>query len=295
MKKTLIILTICNVFLSCSPKIPETLGESTVLEGFGYQPIDPLPLNMYLSHDSSSVYIKKPLSAILSNNSIAQLLPDETMRLAIGQIDGTGNVSFGTAKLGIKGSSYIVILDYIKFKTEGIPLEIAKDSSGKIIDFRAFYYPEKEDTTFMDKPDMLLPVYVGVGLRLTASLTVNEGSIDLGNLIALGIAAESKQISGTLVIQTLGISGKSISPLIPMPSQINTTSIQTAIMSLASIKARLYDVGVELNPRVVGFYNNLGGGQKNVRQLISLILYPGISLDIENEENKDTVVPKKIQ
>jgi hypothetical protein len=283
MKKTLIILISCSVLFSCSPKIPETLAEKTVLEGFGYQPIDPLPTSMYLSHNGSSDYIKKPLSTILPNNEIAQLFPDETMRLAIGQIDGTGSVSFGTAKLGTKGSSYIVILDYIKFKTEALPISIKKDSAGKIIEFRAFYYPKKEDTTFSKIPDMLIPVYIGVGLRLTASISVNEGSIDLGNLIALGIAAESKKVSGTLVIQTLGISGKSITPLIPMPSQINTTSIQTAIMSLASIKARLYDEGAELNPRVVGFYNNLGGGQKNVRQLISLMLYPGITLEIEKE------------
>jgi hypothetical protein len=282
MKKSLLILISGIVLFSCSPKIPNTLAESTVLEGFGYQPMDPLPLNMFFIKNDTPKTINKPLSAILSNNSIAQLLPDETMRLAIGQIDGSGNVSFGTAKLGIKGSNYIVILDYIKFETKSFAISIVKDSLGKIKEYKAFFYPTKKDTIFKDKPDVLIPVYVGVGLRLTASLIVNEGNIDLGNLIALGIAAESKKVSGTLVIQTLGISGKSISPLIPMPSQINTTSIQNAIMSLASIKARLYDEGVELNPRVVGFYNNLGGGQETVRQLISLILYPGVTLEIEN-------------
>ena len=104
MKKALIILISSIVFLSCSPKNAKTLGESTVLEGFGYQPIDPLPLNIFLMRDSSYVYLKKPLSAILSINSIAQLLPDETMRLAIGQIDGTGNIMYPISRAGFNQS-----------------------------------------------------------------------------------------------------------------------------------------------------------------------------------------------
>jgi hypothetical protein len=62
-----------------------------------------------------------------------------------------------------------------------------------------------------------------------------------------------------------------------MPSQINTTTIENAIMSLASIKAKIYEDDVEINPRVVGFYNNLGGGQFTVRKFITSVLSGGLA------------------
>jgi hypothetical protein len=192
--------------------------------------------------------------------------------LAIGEVDGKGNVSFATAKLGYAGSSYIVILDYIKFDTKSLPVALHKDTAGHVLGFKP--------TDYTENPDAIIPVYVGVGLRFTATVTVNEGTVDLGNLFALGLAAESKKVTGTLVIQTLGISGKDISSLIPMPSQINTTTIQNAIMSLASIKTKIYDDSIDLNPRVVGFYNNIGGGEATVQKFITSALSKGMFHEI---------------
>lgn len=91
----------------------------------------------------------------------------------------------------------------------------------------------------------------------------------------MGVVAEAKKVTGTLVIQTLGISGKDISTLIPMPNQINTTTIENAVMSLSAIKAKQYDDGTDLNPRVVGFYNNLGGGKNTVNRFITGVLSEG--------------------
>ena len=41
-----------------------------------------------------------------------------------------------------------------------------------------------------------LPVYVGVGVRLTATVSVIRGKVDLGNLLALGAAAKAGRVSG---------------------------------------------------------------------------------------------------
>ena len=101
---------------------------------------------------------------------------------------------------------------------------------------------------------------------------MNTGTVDLGNLFALGVAAEANKITGTMVIQTLGISGENISSIIPMPNQINTTTIQNAIMALGSIKAKMYQTEVRVNPRIVRFYNNVGGGKTTVNQFISTFL-----------------------
>jgi hypothetical protein len=57
-----------------------------------------------------------------------------------------------------------------------------------------------------------------------------------------------------------------------MPSEINPTTLQNAIMALGAIKAKLYDQGTSINPRVVGVYNNLGGGQETINAFISILL-----------------------
>jgi hypothetical protein len=117
-----------------------------------------------------------------------------------------------------------------------------------------------------------IPVFIGVGLRLTATIEVNQGSINLGNLVGLGVAAEANKISGTLVIQTLGISGENISNLIMMPSEINTTTIQNGILSLGAIKAKMYEDDVFLTPRIVGLYDNIGGDQETINSFITSFL-----------------------
>jgi hypothetical protein len=279
MKRLILVLTIAT-FWGCSTtkKIvaPLTQGDPKNAVTYGYQPIDPLPVNIKMEMENDETVTLRTIKLIPDKNKrIMASLPDETMRLAIGQIDGKGNASFATAKLGYAGSSYIVILDYIKFDTKSLPVIVKMDSLNQVQDFKSIF-------DYNTKPDAIIPVYVGVGLRFTATITVNQGSVDLGNLFALGLAAEAKKVTGTLIIQTLGISGKDISALIPMPSQINTTTIQNAIMSLASIKAKIYDDGAELNPRVVGFYNNIGGGQTTVQKFITNVLAQGLSHEVRN-------------
>lgn len=265
---SLVIIAISSCDATKKLATPTTLGDPKNAISYGYQPIDPLPVKIGIdtSINGGGVILTSLIKIADKNKRIMGSLPDETMRLAIGQVDGKGNISFTTAKLGYAGSSYIVILDYIKFDTKSLPVFVDKDTSGLIRDFKAASY------NLDSKPDAIIPVYVGVGLRFTATITVNEGTVDLGNLFALGLAAETKKVTGTLVIQTLGISGKDISSLIPMPSQINTTTIQNAIMSLASIKTKIYDDSIDLNPRIVGFYNNIGGGETTVQKFITSVL-----------------------
>ena len=56
------------------------------------------------------------------------------------------------------------------------------------------------------------------------------------------------------------MSGRDVSPLIPLPSQISVESIQAALQSAAAIKAKLYDDGVEIVPQVFGALSELGDG-----------------------------------
>lgn len=98
-----------------------------------------------------------------------------------------------------------------------------------------------------------IPVYVGIGLRIQASVTVLKDSVNLGSLYGLGVAASQNKLNGTLIIQSLGISGENVSPIIPIPDRINESTIQTAMQSLATIKSKIYDKKTKITPQVVAF------------------------------------------
>ncbi|MHC6654558.1 hypothetical protein [Aeromonas salmonicida] len=260
MRKNLLLISLMVVALSgCATwTIPATPGDPKSAQSYGYNPIDSLPVTV------------SPVNA--TREKKLEALPDETMRLAIGQLDGKAGISFGPAKAGVAGNSYVVILDYTKFTTKSFGVNKTPVSGSDKISVALTTEPN---------PDVVVPVYVGVGLRLTASVTVKEGNVDLGNLFALGVAAQAKQISGTLVIQSLGLSGEGVSPLIPIPSEINPTTVQNALMAIGAIKAKMYDGEITVVPRVVGVYNNLGGGQETINGFISTILEKPLILDAQ--------------
>src|SRR5262245_15034291 len=133
---------------------PKTSGETRQGPTYAYRPLDPLSAKLW-----------HPERVPVTNCRILELLPDETMRPAVGQIDMSGNVSYGAAKAGAKGQRYVVVLDYIKSET--------------------FSRPKPSTDGGASGPVGLVPTYVGIGLRLSANLIVNEGNVDLGNLIAI--------------------------------------------------------------------------------------------------------------
>ncbi len=247
-------LFIALLFASCATfRVPAILGAPVNENSYGYHPLDPLPIKIDAVGD-------KPLT----NSRLLNSLPDETMRLAIGQISKSGGLKFGTATAGYEGNSYVVILDYIKFNTNSFNVKLEKENA---IEMKAILLADTAQNA-----DVVVPVYIGIGLRLTANITVNKGQVDLGNLFAIGAQAAAQKISGTLTVQTLGISGESISGSIPMPSEINATTIQNAILALGTIKAKLYEDKTLITPRVVGVYNNLGGNAETINGFISSIL-----------------------
>ena len=118
-----------------------------------------------------------------------------------------------------------------------------------------------------------LPLYVGVGLRLTANVSVISGSVNLSSLSALAAAAEADALSGSLIVQTLGVSGKQVAATLPLPSEIDQSTVQNAILALGSIKAILYDApNTRTKARVIGFYNPIsGGGPELVNGIVSAL------------------------
>ncbi|MDX8552013.1 hypothetical protein MK851_00025 [Tenacibaculum sp. 1B UA] len=258
---------------------------TTVMKG--YQPIDPIQLTVEKENDT------------LSFKDIISEFPNEATRVAVGRVNQSGSLTFGTFNVARNGESYSVIIDYIKYITTAIPArysenyttkkyadyvrnnynflgerldtlkipdnlksknvllseQILSTNYGSVNEFNAELQVQNQNLR-LDKSqnhNIKIPVYVGIGLRIQASVTVLKDSVNLGSLYGLGVAASQNRLSGTLIIQSLGISGENVSPIIPIPDRINESTIQTAMQSLATIKSKIYDTKTKITPQVVAF------------------------------------------
>lgn len=245
----------------CNPlKPPPTPSDQArQLGSYGYTPIDPLPVEVARS-------ATQPLD----------LLPDTTMRLAIGSFDASGNITYGPVKVGTESNSYRVILDYIEVTTMSIPVKVSQTTSPAwypAIPGQKDYSVQLLGPSQASQADIDIPVYVGVGMRLTASVVVLKGTVDLSNLVAIGAAAQANQLQGTLTVQAIGISGSAVESAIPLPSTLDQTTVQNALMALGTIKSKMYDSQTKITPRVLAVYNPFSNsGPATVTGLISLIL-----------------------
>lgn len=249
----------CNSMEKSLPSLPSTMAENET--SFSYIPLDPLPIDMppklnCIQNDTTNNDVGYEDIDYLS------YLPDQAVRLAVGKFDASGTLSFGPQTFGIEKNSYQVVIDYISVDAIPIPITIERivtsgpnvhdrvsiyDSS--ITDTTRYRVSNVDRTSFLDNRSeieeyeelVVIPVYIGVGLRLTATVNVLKGRVNLSSLASLAAEAEAENISGSLVVQTLGITGNNVSKTLPIPTELNQTTIQNAILSLGAIKALLYD------------------------------------------------------
>jgi hypothetical protein len=285
----------CQIFRTARniSQLPPTTTIAETHTSYSYIPLDPLPVTILLGNNCTvfTGYVNgDPQWADGTPIAILESLPDQAVRIAVGQYDASGTLVYGPAKIGLSGQSYQVVLDYVSVDTRNVPVYIHRTSSeGKDVSifddyapgqtFRVARDPESDVFTSGIKKEapkplgeqLTIPVYVGVGLRLTASVTVTNATANLSSLGTIAADAEAGKLTGSLIVQTLGVTGKAVSITLPLPSELNRTTIQNAILALGSIKAVLYDSNTVIAPRVVGIYNPVGGGQQVVNGIISVL------------------------
>lgn len=219
-------------------------------------------------------------------------MPDNAVRMSIEKFDVKGNVTYGPAGIGASGDSYRVTVDYVNSDTENFPISIAKTArriDGNQLEYVDLLSPVDDEIYKKDSINYELktnynvheadskftqyniPVYVGVGLRVTANVDVVGGTANISGLGVIGAEAEANTLKGSLIVQTLGINGKSIAAALPIQSELNRTTAQNAIVAVGSIKALLYDDKTTTVPRIVGLYLPFPGGKALVNAIISEI------------------------
>ena len=270
----IVIAFLCTACAVLRPRLPQTMGEQN--SGFTYVPLDPLPVI-----SKPGLGCKVDSSQEIDYEPVLRALPDNAVRIAVASLDVSGQLSFGPVRIGTSGNSYQVVLDYINVDTANIYFDIWYSRASEEV--RSLYSTNRlpsdakisvvrfEPGTRDAKGDVVvIPVYVGVGLRLTATVNVLRGTVNLSSLGAIAAEAQANRVSGSLVVQTLGITGSQITTALPLPSELNATTIQNAILSLGAIKAVLSNMDAIKNPRVTGIYNSIGtGGQPLINAIVS--------------------------
>jgi hypothetical protein len=223
MKKIQLLILVCITVMSCG-STDSIFKEGQTYKSFrGFEPTDATEYNAKVNVVVKDEFVEKEIK-LLSSQEVLSFLNNETVLVSIGKIDFDGKINYIPVTLSAKGSSYKITMDYMKFATLG---QVDKD--GKFLGYKR----------------------VGVGLRLISQITTFESGINIGDISSIGIAAKAGKLNGTLMIEVIGIKSKEVTTLLPLPSEINQSTIQSAMQALATIKSKIYDSETVLYPQVM--------------------------------------------
>lgn len=207
-----------------------TMKEVGKIESFpafrGFNPIDPMELSSKIQMFEDSGATEPVLRDVrsLTKKDVLRFLANESVLTTISQVDVNGDLKAGPGTFSTKNSKYRVTMDYMKYSTLMIG-----DTANRRDGFAR----------------------VGVGLRVILSIFTSKSNIALTNLFSIGAAAEAGQLSGSLMIEIIGIKSDEVTSAIPLPSEINPTTIQLVMSSMATIKSKIYDPETDLIPQIV--------------------------------------------
>ncbi len=277
---------LCFTSANAKRKQNKTEGDPSIAFNSGYQPLDPFPISI-----SSICLDDKTKTGLTQSQSKENLLKvlekalDQKMKIAIGQFDANGALNFNPITSGsYKTSTYVLILDYTITTTVPYTIRYSQNADGTynlLPGANDTNMPKEKDANGREYIQTAIPVYIGVGIRVTATITSKNGNVSF-SLASIGAQADAKEIKGNIAIQTIGLSSDQITAAIPIPSDISTSTVQNILTAVGTIKSKIHDAQTEKIPRVLGFYNSVGGGQDFVMKFIGCLqqLLPAAQIEI---------------
>ncbi|MTI29369.1 hypothetical protein E1171_00930 [Cytophagales bacterium RKSG123] len=194
----------------------------------GFKPIPPIDYDTkkIIQIDSVGHVDTVYLPQLFQNKKeILDFLPNETVLVTISTFDESGNVVYLGNTVSESACDYVVTMDYVKYTTV------------KVITTDSLY--------------CIGLLKIGVGIRLTANITTFKANLNIGDLGAIGVAADENNLTGTLLLDVVGIESKDITSLIPLPKSISLASIQDAVEAIIVIKNKIYEDGTKIEPQVI--------------------------------------------
>ncbi|WP_299627559.1 hypothetical protein [uncultured Tenacibaculum sp.] len=258
-----------------------------------YIPIDPLPVITYIESGYKT-----------TNKDYLEKLPDETTKFSSIDIEKKASanyLNFVDAKK--KNSHYEVIFDWIKYSSiHALAIDsinnkaklILKKDDFTIITDQEINLLNNTDSDFIRETESkydIVKIIMGVGIRMTAKIKVKKRNLSITDVFGLGAEASDGNIEGSIEINTLGITGESVTSLVPLPTEINKSTIQSLLSNVAAIREKIYTMErnpesflkVQITPRVIG-YENLSDTEYS-RNQINTYLYQNLPFLIIKDES----------
>jgi hypothetical protein len=209
-----------------SGEVKSTTLKASPEQYLDYQPIEPEVVDTVEWYDKGVGKKVEILWDSLTNDQKRVMLPNQTALVSVASQSANAKLEYLVASVSGDAGAYVVVLDFMKFKVENI----------------------------FDENDMYLGTgKVGVGLRIKATVVTAEAKLNLGSLLALGVAAEAKKLDGTLSVEVIGIDSAKVTDLLPMGVTISQASIQNSLQALASIKPYLWEKETTITPQLIWF------------------------------------------
>lgn len=210
-------------------------GTSTATAYNGYEPIDPVATPHVFTFDSPDKGSNKLWSAMDADTRRINL-PNQTSTTTIKKVSGEGKITYLSATANADAGTYEVVMDFAKYRSEPVYDSVNGTGSGGA--------STSNDT-------LLGYGKIGVGVRIKANVETLKSGVDLNGLFALGLAAKQSLLRGTISVDVIGIDSKGVNALLPVGVQLDESSIQASLQSLASIQTKIYDEKVTLTPQLI--------------------------------------------
>jgi len=223
----LLVIAITFFLTGCAVTASQKDLNDSIIGVTGYKafmPTDPLPSPLVTFYDSTGQLVTKAW-ATMSNEQVRKLLAAIHSDISIAKKDSSGNLSYLVAKTTAQAGNYRVVMDYAQYMPESVVDSTTKKELGQ--------------------------GRVGVGMRMTADIRTSAANIDLGSLFALGVAAASNKLTGTMSVDIYGIGSTDIGNLFVTSAKIDESSIQKTLEAMAAIKAKIPDSGTTLTPYIL--------------------------------------------
>jgi hypothetical protein len=203
------------------------------------------------------------------SSDVMDALPDNTVRMAVEHITASGSVAAPVVTASANGNQYRVIADSVITDEIAVPFAVRLiDAAGNAIpilsrrghihDGDRFEVLRLESRSAEAPPGFerfAIPIYIGVGLRLTADIATRNAKVNISSLPALAAGVEAQRIRGNLTLQAMGIFRQQIVTLLQAPTELNAASIQQALVAFGAARAIVYDHDTGTRPRVLGIAN----------------------------------------
>lgn len=231
--RVLFVLTTCGLLAEAAsaatkpgrvravPAIPAASPE-------GYRefvPVDPLPSPKITYYDQSGNQVTKAWAELSTAEIAGKRLCNIHAEISVARRDASGNLSYLVAKATAEAGDYRVVMDYSQF----VPESVVDPASGREIGQGR----------------------VGIGMRMSADIHTTKAGIDLGSIFALGVAASTSKLRGSMTVDIIGVSGPDIPSQVVTNASIDESSIQRTLEGMAAIKVKIPEAGTTLTPQLL--------------------------------------------